>query len=161
MAPLPLPFLHPHTSAPIDLERLEMINLSTSHPRNRGRTTAFVVHMVGCALVAQPCQMWVYVAQNHRAACYAKNMFVDILNTEPGSVVGSDCTSRRVTIHTGDSHNPAVFDFISLDHLENYVRGAIIQDYFLDISDQAMLDYNDKIPGVISALHTRIEIAPC
>jgi hypothetical protein len=152
------PYLHQQTSVPIDLDRLEQINMDTSNPRQRGRTTAFVVHMVGCALVARPNQQWLYIADTKKATNYARKMFLDILSYEADDPI-INVTDTRVTVHTGGA--PAVFDFRSLAGLDPYIRGRIIQDYFLDASDESLRHYNQQNPGILSCLQYRVEIDPC
>ena len=163
LAAMPEPFIHPHTSAPIDLERLEQINLEHSWPRNRGRTTAFVVHMVGCALVAQNEQRWMYVGDTSKSCDFARNMFLDILHREPISPITELQGKTIVRVRSVDG-GEATFEFISLaagSLLENRVRGSILQDYFFDAHEENMHRYNYSHPGVFGAMASRIEIAPC
>lgn len=153
------PYLHPQTSVPIDLDRLEQINMETSHPPHRGRTTAFVVHMIGCALVARPNQNWLYVSDTEKASNYAREMFLDMLAYEPGHPI-AQVSKTRVTVHAGTGA-VALFDFKSLSTLDPYIRGRIIQDYFLDVDDENLYKYNQENPGVLSCLQHRVEIDPC
>lgn len=152
------PFLHPQTSVPIDLDRLEQINLYTSDPPGRGRTTAFVVHMVGCALVARPGQTWLYIGDTLRTTNYARKMFLDILQYEPSAPI-IHTTDGYVKVHTGGQ--PAIFNFRPLSMLDPFIRGRIIQDYFLDCHDETLREYSRTHPGILTNLHYRIEIDPC
>lgn len=156
---MPEPMLHPHSSAPIDLDRLEQINWETSLPPQRGRTTAFVVHMVGCALVARADQEWLYVADTQQSVQYAMDMFLAMLNYESSDhscILNVSKNHGRVEV--AGEFGIAYFYFKSLCALDPFIRGRIIQDYFLDVCDNNLYNYNIASPGVLQALPHRLEI---